>query len=247
MRKSILCLIISLSVRTVSAQWTITPYVGINSTQVEYIAYLKGGNYGLVGIDIEKLFKFRKYSMFNISAVSGASYLANGFSRDISYNSFNIVSSLASTELKTKYLQVPLTMRLNWQPFALMEGWKIFCGGGITYNYLMKSELSEKETVITQSTAVLLAPPLTVNYEDSGEITEYGPKNSLFLRLELGNKFKHFHFAYRYNLSLTDMHHHGFESDWNVPEDRSEYMSPYDWNGKRTEKYHEFVVGWVFN
>ncbi|MFC2124874.1 outer membrane beta-barrel protein [Bacteroidota bacterium] len=247
MKKSILCLIVILSVQTATAQWAVTPYVGINSTQVKYDAYLKGGNYGLTGIDVEKIFQLREYSLINLSMVTGVCYLANGFNHDFGITVSTLYYNSGNSRLSTNYLQIPVALRLNWQPFALVEGWRIFGGGGITYNYLLKSELSENETVVSQSIGAPQPPPLTVNYKDSGEITEYGPKNSIFLRLEIGMKFKHLQFAYRYSLSLTDMHHAGFESDWDVPLDRSDYISPFDLNGKRIEKYHEFVIGWIIN
>ena len=233
--------------KTAYAQWAVTPFAGINSTQVKYDAFIKGGNFGLAGIDVERNFQFREYPLINISAVTGIGYLANGFYHDFGISVSTLYYNSGNSKLDTKYMIIPIMLRLNWQPFALIEGWKVFGSGGITYNYLLKSELSENETVVTPAIGAPQPPPLTIYYEDSGEITEYGPKSSIFLRFELGTKFKHILFAYRYSMSMTDMHHKGFESDWDVPVDRSDYMSPYDLNGKRIEKYHEFVIGWVFN
>lgn len=224
------------------AQISLTPIAGINSTRVKYYYWEKGGNYGIYGVEAEVGFRPRKFSLFHLSMVTGVSYLANGYFRDsgisdpISYYS-------KTSDLKTNYFQIPLELKLNWQPFALVENWKVFFGAGISNDFLLKSNLEERASKVFLSSD-LFAPPQTTSYQESRDIKEFGRKYSLFSRFEWGTKYKRIHFAYRFSFPLQDMHHAGLENVWQIPAGWSHYLSPVDLNGKRKEKYSEFVLGW---
>src|ERR1043165_8450850 len=102
----------------VTAQIHMTPYVGANSTKLDVgDEYQNGGNYPFGGIDIEGRLKARKISAFHVSLITGASYLSNGFYQNVSYSFATNYYSAKLTDLSTQYIQVPLVVRMNWQPF----------------------------------------------------------------------------------------------------------------------------------
>jgi hypothetical protein len=236
---TMLLILVSLAAQ---AQVTITPFAGINSTRVMYGYWEKGGNYGLGGIEVEARLKAKRFSLVHVSFLTGAGYLANGYFTDAGFST--PLGYLAETsELKTNYLQVPLEIKLNWQPFPLVETWKLFFGAGVSNDILLKSRLKESGTEVN-SFVDPLSPPQTMTYFSEKAITEYGRKYSPFARFEIGTKYKRVHIAYRTCFSIQDMHHAGLEESWPVPERLSSYMSPLRINGKRNERYTEFVLGW---
>ncbi len=239
--KKLLVMMMFFSVPAV-AQISVTPFAGINSTRVKYFYWEKGGNYAVYGLEIEARLRPRKNSPFHVSLVTGASYLSNGYFRDTGLTFSTFVYSSQTSELKTGYFQVPLVLKLNWQPFPLVEDWKLFFGAGISNDFLLSSHLEEK-AVDVNSSSDLFAPDVTTEYQDSKDTAGFGRKHSLFSRFELGTKYKRIHFAYRFSFSLQDMHYVGLEDDWDVPSGSSNYLIPYELNGKRNERYSEFVLG----
>ncbi|MEX2233770.1 MAG: outer membrane beta-barrel protein [Cyclobacteriaceae bacterium] len=224
------------------AQISVTPFAGINSTRALYYYWEKGGNYGVYGVEVEGRLRPRKFSSIHVSFVTGASYLANGYFRDSGLAFSTLIYDTHTSELRTNYFQIPAELKLNWQPFPLVEDWKIFFGAGISNDFLLKSSLEEKAIEVNISSD-LFAPPQTTSYEDGRNIAEFSRKYSVFSRFELGAKYKRIHFAYRFCFSLQDMHHAGLENVWQVPSGSSNYMTPMELNGKRNEKYSEFVLG----
>ena len=227
------------------AQVQVVPFAGINSTRVKYFDFLKGGNYGLVGVEVEGRLKPRKISHYHVSLVTGMTFLANGFYRDAGIAVPGLVFNAGTSELKTKYLQFPVVLKLNWRPFPLIEDWSVFVGIGISNDILLKSELTELETRVNPGTGVLTSPPQTTSFADSQRITPYGKKYTLFQRLEIGTRFNRIQLAYRFSYSLTDMHHSGLETVWGVPAQNSTYFDPVELSGQRKEQYSEFVLGFV--
>lgn len=227
------------------AQVRVVPFAGINSTRVKYFDFLKGGTYVLAGFEVEGRLKPRKISPYHLSLVTGITFLANGFFRDSGIAVPGLVFNSGTSELKTKYLRFPVEVKINWQPFPLIEEWEIFLGVGISNDILLKSELTEHETRVSTGIGVLTSPPQTISYEDSQIITEYGKKYVLFQRIEIGARYHRIQLAYRFSYSLTDMHHMGLETVWGVPAQSSTYFSPAEMNSERKERYFEFVVGYI--
>jgi hypothetical protein len=118
------------------AQFSITPFVGLNTTKMteSYSGYANGGNYGIIGVEIEKQFQLKQYSPISFSLVTGLSYLPNGFNRtSISTISIGTGSySYEKTNIEMQYWQVPVMARIYWRPFALVENWSLFFGGGVS-------------------------------------------------------------------------------------------------------------------
>lgn len=231
----------------VSAQVTIIPYAGMNSTRIyDGIVYQNGGAFLVAGAELELARKPKESRRFYLSLATGAGYLKNGFyySTNFSFAALNFYTRRI-TDLKTEYLQIPVTIRFNWQPFPLVEDWKIFLGVGICNNTLIKAALKEQYTKVELNDDIL-APPRATSYEDSRNITGYGEKNSLFRRIELGMKYKRFQVAYRLSRSITDLYRTGLEDDWKVPDEESWYISAYQDAGKIVEKHAELVVGFRF-
>lgn len=230
-----------------SGQVNITPYAGINSTRIhDGILYQNGGAFPVAGVEIELAIKGRHSRRAYLSLATGASYLNNGFyySGNFSYTALNFYTQQI-TDLNTEYLQVPLTLRLNWQPFPLVEDWKIFAGAGVCHNTLLNSTLAEKYTKVTLGADVLV-PPQVESYQDTRDVTGYGETKSFFRRIELGMKYKRFQVTYRISRSITDLYRTGLEKDWKVPDEESWYIQAYQDSGKIIEKATELVVGFRF-
>lgn len=230
-----------------AAQVSLTPYIGINSTKLyDGISYQNGGAFGVAGLELELGVKPKQHRRIHFSVATGAGYLSNGFyySSNFSYAALNFYTHRI-TDLKMQYVQIPVMLRVHWQPFPLVEDWKVFLGLGVCNAMLIKSTLAEEYTEVILSDD-LLAPPNVTSYEDSREVTDYGKKSSLFRRVELGMKYKRFQLCYRLTRSLTDLYRTGFEEDWSVPADKSWYISAHQDSGKTIEKHSELVVGFRF-
>lgn len=243
--KKVIILFFILVAESSFGQFSITPTVGINSTKLKLddSGYTNGGNFLTYGLEAEYGIKPRSHRRVYLSFMTGASYLSNGF-YDIYNFSFPGLSWYQSqtTDLTTTYVQIPLVIKLNWQPMPLIEDWKLFLGLGISTNILLESHLSEKSTRVTDSND-LFAPNNTTQYSDSQDVNDLGVKNSLFARLELGMRYKRIMFSYRFSLSMQDMYYTGLENIWKVPATESRYISAHDTQGKIKEKYSEFVLG----
>ncbi len=242
------------------AQFTVTPFIGLNSTRMsQSIGYENGGNYPVFGAEVEYMFKHNKYSMINLSVTSGASYLANGFDQ-ITNSSFNYTDNgttinyydAKSTQIQMKYWQVPLLLRINVRPFPLLEDWRLFLGFGIVSNNLTQAHLAEQWTHVQKTirdprfTPSDFPPPTITQAQDSRDVTSYAVKSSIFERFEFGMKFKHVQICYRFTVSTQDMYFKGIEKVWNVPAVYSQYISAHNARGTTNEKYSEIVFGWRF-
>jgi hypothetical protein len=247
MRKFITLLALVNLCYSVAAQISVTPFVGINSTKMNDGDYFEnGGAFGLAGVEIELRRKSKQDKPVYLTVATGVSYLSNGFyhSSNFSYTALDFYTQRIS-DLRMQYWQVPFVVRLNWQPFPLVEDWKIFAGLGVCNNFLTESTLKEKYTEVFIN-ADPLAPPDVSSYNDARDITDYGKKSSLFRRIELGMKYKRFQLSYRLSKSLVDLYHTGLEDDWNVPDDKSWYIDSHQSSGKTIEKYSELVLGFRF-
>ena len=246
MKKTVTLLLSIALWQVAAAQVNLTPYAGMNSTRIyDGILYQNGGSFAVTGLEIELAKNSRKHRMIYPSIATGASYLPNGFYYS---NSFAATVSLYSqriTDLRMQNIQVPLMLRLNWQPFPLVEDWKVFLGVGICNNVLIRATLKERYTAV-YSEKDPLAPPTVTSYEDAADVTDLGKKSSLFRRIEAGMKYRRFQLAYRLSVSLTDLYYTGLEADWNIPEDDSWYLETHRDAGMIIEKYSELVVGFRF-
>jgi len=101
---------------------------------------------------------------------------------------------------------------------------------------------SKKSTRITESND-LFAPPNTIEFSASLDVTDLGVKNAQFARLEIGMRYERIMISYRFSLSIQDMYYDGLEKIWNIPSNESRYISAHDTQGKIKEKYSEFVMG----
>lgn len=247
MKKIVALLLLNASYNVSSGQVAVTPYIGMNSTRIyDGIAYHNGGAFGVMGAELELSLRGKERKALYLSVATGASYLNNGFyySSNIAYTAVNLYIQRIS-DLKTRYLQVPITVRLNWQPFPLVEEWMVFLGLGACHNTLIEATLEEKYTEVMLNADILATPQVT-NYQDRGNITAYGEKTSLFGRVELGMKYKRLQVSYRLSRSFTEMYRTGLEADWAVPDEESWYIDAYHDAGKIIEKHAELVVGFRF-
>lgn len=225
-------------------QFNLVPIIGINTTKINYGgSFEKGGSFGLAGMEIEYKWRFKKHKKVMLGLHSGVSYLKNGFysSYSFAYIALDYYSQNI-TDLKTEYVQVPLVCRLYYQPAPLLEEWQLFIGAGIFQSFLLNSSLYEKNTLVFYNSDPL-APAVTTIYEDSGNITEFGNKQSYFRRIEVGMNYKKFMVAFRLNKSLEDMMHKGLENTWEVPDQKSGYISSYQSDGRIDEKHIELIIG----
>jgi len=227
------------------AQWNFTPFVGLNSTRLsESYGYAKGGNFGILGIEVEKTFTFKTYSPLSVSLVSGVSYLPNGFNQETSFSIFSNSYYYKRTNIETRYWQVPLIVRINWRPSPLIEDWRVFFGAGISYNTLSYAHIEEE--AMNVPIVASYYPPTAVTYRDSRDVTNIAVAHSIFQRFELGMKFKHLQVSWRLSLSTQDMYFKGLETTWQVPATYSFYIDSHNARGITKEKYSEVAVGWRF-
>jgi hypothetical protein len=206
--------------------------------------FKSGGAFGIVGIDFEFRLKPKHHQKLYFTMATGISYLKNGFysSESFAYTSWDLYTQ-EITDMTMQYWQVPVMLRIIWQPFPLVEDWKLFFGAGICNNILVKSTLYEKHTDVIYNVDIL-APPTTTQYQDRGDITELGKQNSLFRRFEIGMNYKRIQVTFRLSKSITDLYHEGLEQSWAVPDEDSGYISAHMSDRKTTEKYTELVIGY---
>ncbi|HEY5690043.1 MAG TPA: hypothetical protein VIS49_01185 [Cyclobacteriaceae bacterium] len=231
------------------AQINVVPYAGINATKMyePFLGYQKGGNFGIIGLDIELRKKPATHQNIYATMTIGVSYLKNGFYQSDNFGFGTFLYTASVTDRQMEYIQFPVTVRLNWQPFPLVEDWRLFFGAGLTNSMLMSARLSEKYTSVFISSD-LLAPPVTRHYEDSRDVTDLGKKSSLFTRIELGMIYKRTQVSVRFSKSITNLYYEGIEQTWQIPADDSEYLQANSEDGGIFEKYTEVVIGLrIFN
>ncbi len=228
-----------------SGQIHLTPFAGINSTRMTkgLFGYDKGGNYFFGGVELEGRLKPKKISPFHISIATGVTYLSNGYFENSLFSLSSIFYTASKTDLATQYLQVPIMIKLNWQPFPLVEDFRFFIGAGVSNNTLMKATLSESVTKVFIATDIY-SPPQTTHYQDSQDITQLGVKNSLFTRFDVGLRYKKVQIAFRLSMSTSDMYFNGLEKIWAIPAAESGYISGHTAAGSTKLKYSELVIGY---
>ncbi|HYG02749.1 MAG TPA: hypothetical protein VD927_09900 [Chryseosolibacter sp.] len=240
-------IIIFSTITTVHAQLAISPYVGLNSTRMnDTYGYINGGNYFLAGADVEyEVTSKDSDRKLRIAIGSGVSYLRNGF---YSSNAFSLsfINSYRQTitDLSMVYWQAPLLVRFNWQPFTLIEDWKVFAGGGAVFNFLQKAQMREEYTEVFYSADALAPPPSHIHFSDDQNVTPYAVRQSVFTRFELGMKYKKMHLSYRVSVSKADLYFSGIEDHWQVPAEYSDYIQRYAASGKIKEKHAEIIIGY---
>lgn len=246
MKRSILLLVVIIffSIQWLNAQVNIIPLVGMNSTKMyQSYGYLKGGSYGFAGLELELRLRPRGHQKIYPTLITGVSYLKNGYyySDNFSFSQFLYIASI--TDRKMEYVRIPVILRINWQPFPLVEDWKMFFGAGVSNNLLLSAHLREKYTSVGISSD-LLAPPVTEQYEDSRDVTDLGKKQSLFTQFEIGMVYKKVQVSFRVSKSITDLYYTGLENSWAVPADDSDYMEANLAEGRIAEKYVEITIGY---
>lgn len=246
MKRTVIILLVLSSI-TGHAQVSITPVGGINSVRLyDGIIYNKGGNYGLAGLELELRRKPKIQRRFYVSAVTGASYLKNGYYESFSFSFASLFYSQEQSNLDMQFVQIPVELKLNWRPFALVEDWRIFVGAGVSYDLLLKAHLEEQSTRLDFSTSQPQPPPTTIQYSDSRDIKDMMPSKLLFLRLELGVNIKRIHLAWRMSSSLTDAYPTGLEKTWRVPADDSKIIENHKDAGALKFRYNDLVIGYTF-
>ena len=225
-------------------QVNVIPYAGLNTTRMyqPFIGYQKGGSFGLFGLDIELRKRPSSHQHIYPTMAIGVSYLKNGFYQSDNFGFGTFFYTASVTDRQMEYVQFPVTVRLNWQPFPLVEDWKLFIGAGVSSSLLLSAHLSEAYTSIMMSSD-LLAPPVTKQYEDSRDVTDLGKKSSMFTRIELGMMYRRVQVSVRYSKSITDLYYQGIEQNWQIPADDSEYLQANNEDGGIFEKYSEIVIG----
>jgi hypothetical protein len=246
MRKLLSTTILTIITVTAFGQWSVTPLVGVSVKGMTQVAGMEnGGSAFFGGVETEYGFN-RLVNRSNLTIMTGISYLDIDYSNTTNFSFAEFIYHHYTTSTNTQYVQVPLMIKLNWQPSPLIEHWVVFLGLGVSANFVMKSTIEEEATTVNYFPSETFPPPPTVEqYEDSRDVTDLGESMYLFRRIELGTRFKKFHFALRFTTSLKDMYHHELEGDWAVPEEESMYMRSHNANGKIKERYIELAFGYV--
>lgn len=246
--KRIVIILFILSGITCCAQVSITPIAGINSVRLyDGIIYNKGGNYGLAGLQLEWRRKPKIQKRFYVSALTGASYLKNGFYESYSFSFASLYYSQRQSNLDMQFVQVPLELKFNWRPFALVEDWTVFVGAGASYDLLLSAHLEEKSTRLDFVTSEPSPPPTTIQFSDSRDVRNMMPSHLLFMRFEAGVNIKRIHLAWRMSSSFTDAYPTGLEKSWQVPADDSTIIGDHNDVGSLKFRYVDFVIGYTFS
>ncbi len=227
-----------------SAQVNIIPMLGVNSTRMKMGSlYEKGGSFLLGGVELEFRRRPKETKPVFVSLVTGVGYLDNGFyySSNFAYTALSYYEREV-TEINAEYWQIPLMLKINWQPFPLVEDWRVFTALGVSSNITIRATMAEEYTFVFLNDDVF-APPETTYYSDSQDVTDLAPKSSMFLRFDLGMVVRRFQFAWRMSFSTSDQYFSGIESTWAIPDEDSPYISSHDENGKMPVKYSELVLG----
>lgn len=243
MRTIITVIFVSASIDLI-AQVNAIPFAGVNSTRMyQSYGYEKGGTYGIAGLEIELRKPPKAHHPVYATLISGLGYLSNGYykSTNFSYNAVSFYTS-SVTDRKMEYLQVPIVLKLNWQPFPLVEDWKMFLGIGVSNSILLRAHLAESYTRVTLNNDIS-APPVTEHYEDEQDVTRLGVNHSLFRRIDVGMIYKRIQLSFRFSKAITNLYYSGLEKSWKVPANDSEYLKANKDNGGTFEKYTEIVVG----
>ncbi len=245
MKKSIhIAFVILFLAFSASGQIHITPFIGLNRTQL--VNQVGRTNFLFGGIEVEGRLKPYDIKPVHISLVTGATYLSNGYYANNMYPFPPYYYTSEMTDLSTRYLQIPLVARINWQPFPLMEDFHLFFGVGLSYNFLLKATLSEKSTEINYQydMSLLAFPHQTILYEDSQDITNLGVQQSLFYRVEFGVYVRRVQVAFLIRAATQDMYYKGLENTWKVPASSSGYITMHDYRGALLETYLEMTFGY---
>lgn len=235
----------------VFGQLSLVPYAGVNSTRMNTVGgyFENGGTYAFWGLDFSLRFKPSHYQRMYPTFVVGVSRLNNGYfySSSFAFNSYYGYYNQQITDLRTSYWQMPMMARFNWQPFPLIEDWKLFLGAGVMANFITKATLHEEYTRslvdLDNPTLAFPAPPVTIHYDESHDIMKFGRPTSFYWRAELGMKYKRLQISYRLSRSIPDLYFSGFETIWIIPSEDSNYIQTHEANGKIKEKYSEIAVG----
>lgn len=242
----LMCLLIALNIHG-QKRLSITPFVGINSTKMNmtdatYQKYERGGDFFLAGFETQVLLT-NKHKRFGFFALTGASYLANGYRSSGGIKFSNLFYSYRSIDLKQKFVQIPVVLKLSWQPLPLIDDFTVFTGAGVNFNLLQEATLTEDAIEYFDNSDVMNPPPVTNNYSDKADITDMGRPVSLFRRWEVGINYKRVQISWRMTTSMQDIYYVGLENNWDVPQSNSIYLSARDLNGKIREKYVEIALG----
>lgn len=227
----------------------IVPVVGVNSTRLnlndsEYGSkFEKGGYYFVGGVEAQFNLDSKSNKRFHWTFVTGCNYLANGFEKSSGIAIGTLYYTYEKIDLKTRYVQFPVEMKLKWRPFPLIEDFHLFAGAGFSGNKLLSAKLAEEGVYSTIIYDASSPPPSTYYYSDEADVTDRGKKFTLFNRFEFGLEFERFQIGFRFCKALTNMYYAGLENDWAVPTENSAYLSGYEANGKILEKYSEVAVG----
>ena len=173
------------------------------------------------------------------SVNTGVYYLKNGYQESYYYTFFSGTPKPVYSSLETKYVEVPVQLRLYIQPLPLIESWTLFFGGGISNNILLDATLDELTVEETFGFGIK-------TYQDNANITEHGQKNYLFSTLEVGMMVKRFRISIRQKKSFQDMYFFGLNGNWDIPSDRSTYMFNHGKTGKLMERHIEILIGFSF-
>lgn len=179
-----------------------------------------------VGLDVQYAFGQRAKPVF-VAFRAGVSYLSSGYSY---FKSDPTLSFSNSSEMVKKYLRIPITLRLYFQPMPLVDRFTLFVGGGVSLHKPLSIELTEVYTS-GNSTA-----------KDSKDLSSLAPSTYLFSVLEAGLSYRRIQISFRFGMSTGNMFIAGLDKNWKVPSANSYYLTQHKEPGDAYEKHRELVI-----
>lgn len=244
MKKYSTLLFFALTLQIAWGQFRAGVVVGLNSTTLgefnepEFDTRFRPKQQFMAGVDLEWVFR-QKLKHIYLSVGSGVYYLKNGYEDGTYYTAlFSNEQYPVISNYETKYLQVPFSVRLNFQPQPLEEDFSFFIGAGISNHFLVDASLYE--ITVGEET---FGGGVSV-FEDSRNIKDYGSKSYLFSNIEFGMVLNRTKVTFRYKKSLQDMYFAGLDGNWNVPDEFSIYKGVYNRSGKLTERHLEISLSY---
>lgn len=230
-RNIIATFILSVVVNMVAqAQFNVSLTSGINNTAygVGENLLTRFPNQASIPIGLDMQLSIHKHAKSSYVALrTGASYLHSGYDY---FRNDPTLSFSTSSELSKKYLRIPFTIRVYFQPMPLVERFTLFIGGGVSIHKPLSIELSETYTTGAKTV------------KDTREVSSLASATYVFGLVEAGVSYRRLQVSFRFGQSTTNMYIAGIDRTWKVPSSQSYYLTQHREAGEGYEKHRELVL-----
>lgn len=210
------------------AQVSLTTEIGIGIEKPKGILLPPYGGFNfspLIGLGVEKRVPFGLSSKYSLGICGGIAFFT-GLDDKSRYDSFtsnnlasytqkNISATLTRnfyinyTPKSKTYYQIPLKLRLNYQPYVLMDDMLIFMGGGVTFGFLSKASLTSSVYGNTVNNGNI---ENEFSFTLTEDITNLSSSTKTFLCIEAGFSIQRLTILLRHQFSNSNSIPHNINS-----------------------------------